>query len=42
MSNTFNQVKIDETDPRYKKLKESLLQEIKKRFTCDDYDPIIR
>jgi hypothetical protein len=42
MSNKFNQVKIDDSDPKFKKLRETLLEEIKKRFSCEDYDAIVK
>jgi hypothetical protein len=42
MSNIFPNVRMDENDTRYVKLKESFLEEIKSRFTCENYDPIIK
>ncbi len=41
MSNTFDNVTPNDNDSRYKKLKETFKEEIKKRFTCEDYDPIV-
>jgi hypothetical protein len=38
----FHNVKMDDTDPRFKKLKETLLEEIKSRFNCENYEPIIK
>jgi hypothetical protein len=41
MSVTFENIIPDVKDPKYKKLKETFKEEIKKRFTCEDYDPIV-
>lgn len=40
-SNIINLVKMDDLDPKYKRLKDSFKEEIRKRFQCDDYDPIV-
>lgn len=42
MSNIFQNVSIDESDKRFKHLKEKFIEEIKVRFTCEDYEPIIK
>jgi hypothetical protein len=39
--NQFDFVVPDDSDSRYKKLKDTFKEEIKKRFTCEDYDPIV-
>lgn len=41
MSNSFNQVKIDNDDPRFQKLREAFTDELKKRFTCESYEPVV-
>jgi hypothetical protein len=40
-TNQFDNVVADDSDARYSKLKETFKEEIKKRFTCEDYDPIV-
>jgi hypothetical protein len=35
-------VNQDETDPKFKELKETFKEEIGKRFTCEDYEPIVK
>lgn len=45
MSNIYKNLNIenvDESDSRYLKLKETFTEEIKLRFTCEDYEPIVR
>lgn len=42
MSNIFQNVSIDESDKRFKLLKDKFIEEIKVRFTCEDYEPIIK
>lgn len=42
MSNVFNNVNIDDTDPKYLKLKSTFTEEIKSKFSCDDYEPIVK
>ena len=41
MSNIFNQVKLDDSDPRYVELKEKFTQKLMKKFANEDYNPII-
>jgi hypothetical protein len=44
-NNIFKNLNIDHIDiedPRYQKLKETFTEEIKKRFTCEDYEPIVK
>jgi hypothetical protein len=41
MSN-LSHVKIDESDSRFRKLKENFIKEITERFTCDDYEAIAK
>ncbi len=38
----FHNVKMDDSDPRFKKLKDTLFDEIKSRFNCENYEPIIK
>jgi hypothetical protein len=40
-TNIFNLVKIDEKDGRFSKLRQDFLDELKKRFSCEDYDAIV-
>ena len=40
-SNQFTNIIPDDSDSRYKLLKETFKEEIKKRFTCEDYEPIV-
>jgi len=42
MSNVFHNINIDESDNRFKLLKEKFKEEIKTRFACEDYEPIIK
>jgi len=42
MSNVFNSVRIDENEPRFKRLKNTFTEEIRKRFNCEDYEPIVK
>ena len=42
MSNVFNNIKIDENETRFKSLKDTFTEEIKKRFNCEDYEPIVK
>lgn len=42
MSNVFQNINIDESDNRFKTLKEKFIDEIKTRFACEDYEPIIK
>ncbi len=42
MSTIFHNVNIVESDKRFKLLKEKFIDEIKNRFTCEDYEPIIK
>merc|ERR1711976_592596 len=40
-TNVFTNIKIDENDPKFGKLKDTFKEEIKKRFNCEDYEPIV-
>ncbi len=42
MASVFHHVNIDESDKRFKQLKDKFIEEIKVRFTCEDYEPIIK
>ena len=42
MTNVFNNINTDENDSRFKKLKDTFTEEIKKRFSCEDYEPIVK
>ncbi len=35
-------VKQDDSDPKYKELVETFKEEIGKRFSCEDYVPIVK
>jgi hypothetical protein len=41
MTDVFD-INTEENDERYKMLKERFKEQIKARFTCEDYDPIIK
>ncbi len=41
-TNAFTNIRIDENEPRFKKLKQTFKEEIKKRFNCEDYEPIVK
>ncbi len=38
----LNYVNQDEADPKFKTLRDTFKDEINKRFTCDDYEPIVK
>lgn len=38
----LNYVNMEENDPKFKELKETFKQEIGRRFSCEDYDPIVK
>ncbi len=42
MSIVFHDINVDDSDSKFKMLKEKFKEEIKTRFTCEDYDPIIK
>lgn len=41
MTNIIEQVKIDKGDPKYTSLRQTFTEEIKKRFSSEDYEPIV-
>jgi hypothetical protein len=41
-SKVFHNINVDESDQKFRTLRETFTDEIKKRFSCEDYEPIVK